>query len=310
MTGAGPGIVRPLAVGVCALLAVVTLLTAAAGAGLAALTGADAATTTMAPSGAALAAIPAGYLALYQQAAATCPGLPWTVLAAIGTIESANGANPATSSAGAVGPMQFLPSTWAAYRRDGDGDGRADIHDRADAIYTAAAYLCANGARHGANIPGAIFAYNHAAWYVSDVLTLAVRYGSVTGTGAGAGHVGKVAIAFATAHIGTPYRWGGDSPGGFDCSGLTYAAYAAARIAIPRTAEQQWAQLPHVPLDELRPGDLVFFNLGEFLPGLPGHVGLYLGHGFMIDAPHTGAHVRIEPLLGFGDLVGATRPGQ
>src|SRR5206468_12613207 len=84
--------------------------------------------------------IPASYLRLYRAAAATCRGLPWTVLAAIGTVETGNGANTSTSKKGAMGPMQFLPSTFAAYAVDGDGDGVANIQDPADAIYSAARY--------------------------------------------------------------------------------------------------------------------------------------------------------------------------
>ena len=117
------------------------------------------------------------YMSLYHGAAATCPGLSWTVLAAIGQVESGHGRNPSTSSAGAMGPMQFLPSTFAHYAVDGDHDGVANIMDPYDAIYSAAAYLCANGAGNG---PGALYSaiwhYNHADWYVQMVLSLAQKY--------------------------------------------------------------------------------------------------------------------------------------
>jgi membrane-bound lytic murein transglycosylase B len=121
----------------------------------------------------------AEYLALYQQAALTCPGLPWTVLAAIGQVESGHGRNLSTSSAGAQGPMQFEPATFAAYAVDGDHDGVTSIMDPADAIFTAAHYLCANGAGASANgLSGAILHYNHAEWYVEMVLKLAGLYAS------------------------------------------------------------------------------------------------------------------------------------
>lgn len=118
-----------------------------------------------------------GYLALYHAAATTCPGLSWAVLAAIGQVESGHGRNPGVSSAGAMGPMQFLPSTFAAYGVAVGHRGPADIMNPADAIYSAARYLCANGAGTGpAGLRSAIFAYNHADRYVQLVLGLAARY--------------------------------------------------------------------------------------------------------------------------------------
>jgi hypothetical protein len=125
----------------------------------------------------ARARIPAGYLRLYRAAASTCRGLPWTVLAAIGTVETGNGADTSTSSKGAMGPMQFLPSTFVAYAVDGDGDGVANILDPADAIFSAARYLCAWGAGLGGrSLYAAVFAYNHADWYVREVIRLAIAY--------------------------------------------------------------------------------------------------------------------------------------
>ena len=121
--------------------------------------------------------IPASYLDLYRRAATTCPGLPWTVLAAIGTLETRNGQNVHTSVAGAQGPMQFLPSTWARWGYDADGNGRADIANSVDAVFSAARYLCAVGAgRGGPALDGAIYSYNHAWWYVRDVIVLANRF--------------------------------------------------------------------------------------------------------------------------------------
>lgn len=116
------------------------------------------------------------------------------------------------------------------------------------------------------------------------------------------------AVAYARAQLGDPYQWGGTGPDAFDCSGLTQAAWKAAGVSIPRTSEEQWRTLPHVALDALLPGDLVFFNAGEFRPGLPGHVGIYLGNATYIDAPHTGAVVRIDQLNHTLDVVGAARP--
>jgi hypothetical protein len=125
------------------------------------------------------AGTPTNYLALYQESAADyCPGLSWTVLAAIGQIESDEGANDGPSSAGALGPMQFLPSTWAIWGIDAFGQtGPPDIMNPLDAVPSAARMLCADGAgAGGASLESAIYDYNHATWYVSEVLALASEY--------------------------------------------------------------------------------------------------------------------------------------
>jgi hypothetical protein len=123
---------------------------------------------------------PTTYLQLFQASAAKyCPGLSWTVLAAIGQIESADGTNVGPSSAGALGPMQFLPSTWAIWGIDGFGQtGSPDIMNPYDAVPSAARMLCADGAAAGGSaLSAAIFDYNHATWYVNEVLALAAEYG-------------------------------------------------------------------------------------------------------------------------------------
>ena len=122
---------------------------------------------------------PTTYLALYQDSAAEyCPGLSWTVLAAIGQIESDHGANDGPSSAGALGPMQFLPSTWAVWGTDAFGQtGPPNIMNPLDAVPSAARMLCADGAAAGgASLESAIYDYNHADWYVTEVLDLANEY--------------------------------------------------------------------------------------------------------------------------------------
>jgi hypothetical protein len=122
---------------------------------------------------------PSTYLSLFKASAAQyCPGLSWTVLAAIGQIESADGTNMGPSSAGALGPMQFLPATWAAWGIDGFGQrGTPDVMNPYDAVPSAARMLCADGAAAGGRaLYGAIFAYNHADWYVNEVLALAAQY--------------------------------------------------------------------------------------------------------------------------------------
>jgi len=122
--------------------------------------------------------VPSSYLNLYKASAAKyCPSMSWTVLAAIGEIESGNGANNGPSSAGALGPMQFMPATWAEWGIDGFGQtGAPDIMNPLDAVPSAARMLCADGAGNAATLRGAIFAYNHATWYVDEVLALASEY--------------------------------------------------------------------------------------------------------------------------------------
>lgn len=115
-------------------------------------------------------------------------------------------------------------------------------------------------------------------------------------------------VRFLTAlhkQLNTPYVWGGSAPGGFDCSGLVYWAAKMAGIQnVPRTSEEQWQFGKPVPMKGLKPGDLVFSEPG---PGGPGHVGIYIGHGQIESAPHTGAVVHISTMAQFGTLMGARR---
>jgi murein DD-endopeptidase MepM/ murein hydrolase activator NlpD len=114
------------------------------------------------------------------QAAGQAYGVPWSVLAAINKVESNFGQNMGPSSAGAVGWMQFMPDTWSSWGIDANGDGNADPWDATDAIYSAARYLAASGA--STDIRSAVFSYNHADWYVDEVLQLAQQFdaGGVT----------------------------------------------------------------------------------------------------------------------------------
>jgi hypothetical protein len=128
------------------------------------------------PSAAAIADIPSVMLALYQSAATRCPGLPWEVLAGIGKVETNHGRGSLLSPAGAEGPMQFMPATWAEYGVDADGDGDPSVWDPADAVPAAADLLCANGGRDPSTLASAIFQYNHDASYVQSVLAWAARY--------------------------------------------------------------------------------------------------------------------------------------
>ena len=115
----------------------------------------------------------ASWLPLARQAAATCPGLSSAVLVAISSVESSLGLQTGTSSAGAVGPMQFLPSTWEAYGADGDGDGVSDVMNPIDAVHGAARLLCANGGADPHQLHSALWNYNHSDDYVRRVIGLA-----------------------------------------------------------------------------------------------------------------------------------------
>lgn len=162
-------------------LIVVAALSGVNGAALDASTGSIAAGEDGTPSALARREIPSLYLRSYEQAAQRY-GLDWAILAGIGKVECNHGRDGdpscgregSTNSAGAGGPMQFLASTWAQYGVDGDGDGRSDRWDPADAIFAAGNYLVASGAPR--DYRGAIYAYNHAGWYVADVLSWAARY--------------------------------------------------------------------------------------------------------------------------------------
>jgi cell wall-associated NlpC family hydrolase len=106
-----------------------------------------------------------------------------------------------------------------------------------------------------------------------------------------------VAIAYAQAQLGKPYCYAGTGPDCFDCSGLTLASWAQAGVSLPHNSESQHSNFPQVPMDQLAPGDIVW---------RPGHVGLYVGNGAVIHAPHTGENVQY---IGVGYFEGASRPG-
>ena len=330
---------------VAAAAAVVILLAAALIGGVAGVSSQEASACTAQPAATSTAAsIPAGYLADYQKAGAAY-GIPWTVLAGVGTVESGNGhsslpgVHSGTNAFGAAGPMQFgvggaAGDTWGGtpvhpasehtggYGIDGDGDGIVDVYDPGDAIPSAARFLQAHGAT--GNIQAALFDWNHSSAYVSDVLGWAARYatgGAQAISAAGSpicqqaalgplppGTAGKV-IAYAEAQIGKPYQWGGTGPDAFDCSGLTMMAYRAAGITIPRTSQQQWAFGKQIPASQARPGDLVFFAGSNGTMSAPGHVGIVIaGHDMMIDAPTNGQTIARQSFAGSTDLVGFTSP--
>jgi cell wall-associated NlpC family hydrolase len=289
--------------------------------------------------------VPASYLAIYQKTGAQY-GIPWEVLAGIGKVESDHGrANlPGVRSGqnrlGAAGPMQIgiggkagdvwggpaihpAGQAFGGVATDGDGDGTDNVYDPADAIPGAAKYLHVHGAP--GDLRAAIFAYNHLQSYVRDVLSWANTYttggfavstvnldngASCTGTvsAAAPGKVAAAAMSYAEQQLGKPYLWGGTGPASFDCSGLVMMAYLAAGITIPRTSQAQWAWGPQIQPGSEKPGDLVFFAGADGTPTSPGHVGMVLGNGMMIEAQENGVPIHIVSYAGRG-AIGFTRPG-
>ena len=114
------------------------------------------------------------------------------------------------------------------------------------------------------------------------------------------GSIGAQAVSIAMQYLGVPYVWGGASPGGFDCSGLTSYVYAQLGIGLSHYTGSQWNEGTRVPADQLMPGDLVFFHSDLH------HMGMYIGNGQMIHAPQTGDVVKIAPLM--NAYAGAVRP--
>ncbi|MFI8194598.1 NlpC/P60 family protein [Streptomyces sp. NPDC085946] len=273
-------------------------------------------------------AVPAAYSALVQKWGTLCPAINPALLAA--QLYQESGFNPnAKSPAAAQGIAQFIPGTWAAHGIDGDGDGDRDVWDPADAIPSAAKYDCTL-ASYVKDVPGnltenMLASYNAGAYavikyrgvppyketqnYVKRIQALeesfAAPVGRVDPSQQAAG-----AIAYAQKKLGTPYLWGGtgtaEQGGRFDCSGLTQAAYESVGITLPRVANDQYNAGPHPRRDELLPGDLVFFSDDLTNPRAIRHVGIYVGGGYMIDAPRTGAVIRFDP-IDTPDYFGATR---
>ncbi|MDO0927051.1 bifunctional lytic transglycosylase/C40 family peptidase [Streptomyces sp. TG1A-8] len=278
--------------------------------------------------GLAKGAVPAAYQQLVQRWGNLCPALTPALLAA--QLYQESGWNPTVvSPADARGIAQFIPSTWATHGIDGNGDGKRDIWNPDDAIPSAASYDC-ELAKYVKDVPGntsdnMLAAYNAGAYRV-------IRAGGVPAISETRNYVERIrsleksfaapvtridptrqaagAIAFAQSKLGTPYLWGGTGTAGqggrFDCSGLTQAAYGKVGVTLPRVANDQYNAGPHPSRDQLLPGDLVFFSDNLTDSRAIRHVGIYVGGGYMIDAPRTGAVIRFDP-VDTPDYFGATR---
>ncbi|MFC9358759.1 NlpC/P60 family protein [Rhodococcus sp. NPDC057014] len=283
--------------------------------------------------------MPIGSIAVFvpwfTKAGGICEGITAPVLAALYSVENGfrYGATSPASPAGARGPGQFMPATWARYGKDADGDGKTDVLGVADSVMASGNLLCdmysqigewkAEGLVSGDTLDLTLAGYNAGIGavrqfggmprgtddyenqtrpYVAKIRESEERFASVLQLlRSDSGSVGGRIVQAAIRYLGLPYVWGGGSvkgpsSGGFDCSGLTsYAVYdATAGFILPRTSETQWNVGVEVPLEDARPGDLLFGNWGS---GGPGHVAIHLGNGQMVHAPTTGDVVRIAPVF-------------
>ncbi|GAA4935724.1 hypothetical protein GCM10023224_15630 [Streptomonospora halophila] len=203
----------------------------------------------------------------------------------------------------AVGPNQHLPSGWDTYGADGNGDGVKDPHNAYDSALASARELCLSAGQGGVDftdreaLAEALYRYNHSDQYVADVLEAIDRFDAIpvsAGSGAGSSQ-GRAAVQWALRQVGKPYVWAAEGPAAFDCSGLTMWAWQQAGVDIPRVTTDQYRIGTAVSLDELQPGDLLFYDTGG--PGAPpAHVTMYVGDGKMVNAPSTGKNIRVEPV--------------
>ena len=307
------------------------------------------------------------------QYAPTCQGMRWPILAGIAKVES-NHAIGRTITAGgdirpkiygvllngsgaggnttavpdtdggkwdgtsqgerAVGPFQFLPSTWASIGEDGNGDKVADPHNADDAALGAAIYLCGDGRdlAKRSQLKAAIWQYNHSGAYVANVLGWIDQYTAAAKDPDLKSVSAKVRIVLdaALSQRGVPYSWGGGNANGkstgsccspkgfsgetikgFDCSGLTQYAFARAGIRLPRLAADQAGVGKRIPAAlgafALKPGDLVFF---AYVPGRDSsiyHVGIYVGSGQMINAARPNTVVRLDAVDAMSGYAGGAR---
>jgi len=223
-----------------------------------------------------------------ELAAPSCPSVPWGVLGALGFLASGSGR------------WEGRPPPWPAGRGGRFGLEGPDGHEalEADARRTAQ-LLCAAALTAGSTFGGLALELGDPA-EATVIEVLATALGAAPGLAAGTAE----ALAFSAGALGLPYRWGGNGPQSYDCSGLMVAAWRAAGVALPRTAQAQHDALAAV-IGTPVPGDLVFFGLSVTQIE---HVGIEIGDGLMIDAPYTGAFVRIEP-DGLVDAVAVGRIG-
>jgi cell wall-associated NlpC family hydrolase len=316
-----------LAVG-AAILALVLLLAAVSGQAPSAGSGGAVNTT----------AIPAAYVPWVLAAGSLCASISPAVIAAQDQVESGWDPSARNASSGAEGIAQFLPSTFVSWGRNDDGTGNVSPFNPADAIMAQGRYDCylaslaaqlvSAGEASGSMTDLALASYNagpgqvetahgvpaDAAAYVQQIDSLAAtKYSEVSASGSAAG---LIAVAAAESALGTPYEWGGscsdprgsDSSGWCDCSSLVQMAWAAAGVSLPRTTFQQvYSGTAVTSVSALRPGDLIFLPGSDGSAASPGHVGMYVGDGMLVNAPQTGQVVQFATVASWASQIVAMR---
>lgn len=231
----------------------------------------------------------------------------------IGTVPVVAPGASAEQTVPAEGPMQLRPELWQQWQRSAREASEPDVQNVDDAALAAGRALCADGrdTSDGKDWWDAINAYHGSELFLQRVLANANLYATIASSEVAPSPKALQAVRFAISKLGLPYVWGGNGPeqgaAGFDCSGLTTAAFRSAGIELPRTAHWQYGHVPKVRPDEQpQLGDLVFY-------GNPAtkihHVGLYIGNGLMINAPTFGQAIQIHSYRTEGDdYAGAGRP--
>jgi len=235
-----------------------------------------------------------------------------TMIEPIATVPLKDFSGKSISVPDASGPMQISPSMWREFAASPDG-GEPRKQNIDDAALTAGRALC-DGRRNlaeGEDWLAAISTFQKAPLFQHRVLATANVYGTVGQTATPPNPAALHAVNFSIDKIGLPYVWGGNGEEkgdvGFDCSGLTTAAYASAGTSLQRTADWQFRSVPLIPAGQQpKLGDLIFY--GEPATKIH-HVGIYIGNQQMIDAPTFGQAVQVHPYRTAGDdYAGAGRP--
>jgi cell wall-associated NlpC family hydrolase len=290
-------------------------------------------------------AVPSEYVPWVEEAGSECGEITPPVIAA--QVQAESDWDPdAVSPAGAVGIAQFLPSTFITWGRNDDGTGDVTPDNPRDEIMAQGRYDCylaslmtsleAKGKVTGSILSLTLAAYNagpanveaaggppsYTASYYQEIESLAAsKYAqpavSEPGGAAGSGSpAGESAVKAAEADLGAPYQYGGsctdphgtDPSGWCDCASLVQTAWEAAGVTIPRTTYVQWkAGTPVASVSQLVPGDLIFIPGSDATAAGPGHVGMYVGNGMLIDAPQTGSVVQFATVSSWETQIVAMR---